>query len=509
MCLPNELLKQLLVDILPKLFERLLKKTLSIYNNHKAMQFNSLLFFSFYIITAAVYYIVPALHRWIILLAASIYFFMCTQPGYLLVLGGIIFSVFYGAQQLQKASADRKKSILYSTIITMLILVLVFFKYFNFVNQSLADALSFISIKNTIPYLQILAPLGISYFIFQSIGYLIDIKNEKYNAEKHLGHYALFMMYFPHISSGPIARGNRFLPQLKTTAPFKKENLYAGAAQIFYGLFKKVVVGDSLGDYVSIFYLNYTSYNGFAALVNCWLFLFQLYADFSGYSDMAVGFSKILGIEITNNFETPLFSKTMTEVWRRWHISLSTWLRDYLFTPIVVAKRDWGKYAVVFAQMITFAICGIWHGAGWLFLVYGLIQGFYLSAEFLLGIKSSFYNKNFLRKCLGVFITINLYSLSLVFFKSTNWQQATGVLQHVFTNFFSANFKFYDTALAVSMFTNLAIMLLFDYSVLRKNNWNNLIQVKPKTSFAYCIVLVTLIFLFGISSSTQFIYFQF
>jgi D-alanyl-lipoteichoic acid acyltransferase DltB (MBOAT superfamily) len=473
------------------------------------MQFNSVVFFVFYSIAALLYFLVPKGSRWSILLAASMYFYLTFEPVYFVVVAGVILSVYFAALGMNRVKTQRSKKVIYLLTIISILLLLVIFKYYNFLNENLADLLSVIHIKNPVPFVSWILPVGISYYIFQSIGYLVDVKNEKMAPEKHLGYYALFILFFPHVSSGPIARAGDLLPQFRKPLSFSYDNFFIGSSQVLYGLFKKAVVGDMIGDYVGTYFGGYENSSGFATLFACWLFLFQLYADFSGYSDIAVGLARILGINITNNFSLPLFSKTMTELWRRWHISLSTWLRDYLFIPFTISMRDLGKAGVVLSQMLTFAICGIWHGAGWPFLVYGLIHGFYLSAEFLLKIKSSFYNKNFLRKCLGVFITFNLLSLSLVFFRNNDWAKIGYIFRNIFTNFLPLKPKFHDQGQGVTMLVILAVLLSLEYFILRNHSWGALLKNKPRLLMFLNVALFILLLLFGISSSTQFIYFQF
>jgi alginate O-acetyltransferase complex protein AlgI len=199
----------------------------------------------------------------------------------------------------------------------------------------------------------------------------------------------------------------------------------------------------------------------------------------------------------------------MTELWRRWHISLSEWLRDYLYMPIYIAKRDWGKTAVVFSQMATFAVCGLWHGAGWQFLIYGLIHGFYLVSEYLLKIRSSWFNKNFLKKCIGVFITFNLLSFSLIFFRSPDLAHVASMFGNIFTNLLPLEVIIYDSAFFITMLAMLAVLLFIDYVFFRNNDFDSLYLNRKKSLFALNVTLFMLIVLFGVSSNTQFIYFQF
>lgn len=434
---------------------------------------------------------------------------MAFIPVYIFILAAIIIIDYFAGIEIEKATSVRKKMIWYHSALISNLLIIIFFKYFNFLNENLNFLFSFIHINNPVPFLNIILPLGLSFHTFQAIGYLIDVKNEKAKAEKNFGHYALFVMFFPQLVAGPIERANQLLPQFNKRHTLNKEDFTIGFSQMMLGFFKKVVVGDMLGNYVDTFYRGYEHTSGFASLFTSWIFLFQLYADFSGYSDIAIGTARMMGYKLNINFALPLFSKTITEVWRRWHISLSTWLRDYLFTPIALAKRDWGKFALVFAQMITFAIAGFWHGAGWNFFLYGIVLGIYLVVEMLFNIKSSYYNKTFIRKCIGVFITFNLFSLSLIFFRSPDLAKAASMFKNIFTQFFPISIKIYDLTFLLTMLLMLGILLLIDYTLFRNNNFDNLYFKRKKILFTLNVSLFILILLFGISSNTQFIYFQF
>ncbi len=473
------------------------------------MLFNSLPFLVFYLIVFIVHFLLPGKWRWTVLLAASCYFYMAFVPVYIFILIAIILVDYYAAIKMEGIIEQKKRNWYYYSALFINLGTLVFFKYFNFLNANLGELLSLVNIKNPVNFIKLILPLGISFSTFQSVGYLIDVKNGAIKAERHLGIYAVFIMFFPHISSGPIARGNKLLPELNKVNRINLADISIGFSQTLLGLFKKVVVGDMLGNYVDTFFGSYEQHSGFAYIFACWIFLFQLYADFSGYSDIATGIARMLGYKLNINFALPLFSKTMTELWRRWHISLSTWLRDYLYTPMYIAKRNWGKSAVVFSQMVTFAICGLWHGAGWQFLLYGLIHGFYLVAEYLLNIKSSFYNKSFLRKCLGVFITFNLLSFSLIFFRSADFTQVNTILTSIFTHLLPLKVVVYDSAFFVTMMGMLGILLSIEYLFLRNDSFDSLYKNRAKTLFALNAAVLMLIVLFGVSSNTQFIYFQF
>ena len=443
------------------------------------------------------------------MLAASCYFYMAFIPVYILILISIVLVDYFAAIKMEVTISEKRRNMYYYLALFANLAILIFFKYFNFFNENLTALLSIANLSNPVHFIKLILPLGISFSTFQSMAYLVDIKNRKIKAEKHLGIYALFIMFFPHISSGPIAKPGYLLPQFHKANRLNATDISVGFSQVLLGLFKKAVVGDMLGNYVDTFYGGYESYSGFASIFTAWIFLFQLYADFSGYTDIATGTARMLGYRLNVNFTLPLFSKTMTEFWRRWHISLSEWLRDYVYTPIYIAKRDWGKAAVVFSQMTTFAICGLWHGAGWQFIIYGLIHGLYLVSEYLLKIKSSYYNKNFLKKCIGVFITFNLISFSLIFFRSPDMAYAAAMISNIFTNPLPLKVIIFDSGFFISMLFMLAVLLIIDYVYFRNNSFDSLYLNRKKGLFALNVFLLMLIVLFGISSNTQFIYFQF
>jgi len=473
------------------------------------MLFNTLPFIFFLAIVLTVLFTAPPKLRVPILLIASLYFYLSFNAVYLLIPISIIVIDYFFAIRIDKETGEKRKNFYFVLALLFNLGLLVFFKYFNFLSTNLNSFLSGMQLFDPIPILTWVLPLGISYYIFQSISYLIDVKNEKIPAERNFGTLSLFILFFPQISGGPINRGGLLLPQLKEAPRFRTDNFSIGLTQVILGFFKKVVVGDLLGNYVNTFFGSYEQHSGFAILFASWVFLLQLYADFSGYSDIAIGIARMMGYRLQINFALPLFSKTMTELWRRWHISLSTWLRDYIYNPIYIAKREWGVYAVVFAQMVTFAICGIWHGAGWQFLIYGLIHGVYLVAEYLLGVKSSYYNKSFIRKCLGVFITFNLLSISLILFRAHSLEQAFDLYKTLASHFSPVFPRIYDTAFFLTMLFWAFIMLAIDYIFFRNNNFDGLYAKSPAILLGLNLFLFALILLFGVSSNTQFIYFQF
>jgi alginate O-acetyltransferase complex protein AlgI len=282
----------------------------------------------------------------------------------------------------------------------------------------------------------VLTPLGISYITFQAIGYLIEIKRGNEIAEKNIGHFSTFLLFFPKIIAGPVERAHRFLPQLKQDISFKYDNISNGAKLIIWGLFKKLVIADRLSIYVDAVLGNASHHSCISLITGVIFYVFQMYADFSGYTDMALGFAKVLGFDLTQNFNRPFFAKSVTEFWRKWHISLSTWFADYFYNPIAIAKRDWGNWSVVYAFFITFIVLGFWHGANWTFIVFGALQALILTIEFFTRKTRKNLRKKiplFLNNTLGILFTVAYFAFSLIFFRAINIQEAFIIIKRMFT----------------------------------------------------------------------------
>ena len=472
------------------------------------MLFNSLEFIFFYIFVTIVFFILPQKFRWVHLLAASCYFYMAFIPVYILILGGTIVVDYAAGLLIEKSAGTKRKSYLIMSLIAN-IGVLCIFKYYNFFVDNINFTASLFGIQKSLNYLSILLPIGLSFHTFQAMSYTIEVYRGNQKAEKHFGIYALYVMFYPQLVAGPIERPQNILHQFYEKKIPNADDIFSGLAQMTRGFFKKVVVADLLATYVDTIFNNYTHFYGFTVLFAVWLFLFEVYCDFSGYTDIAIGAARTMGFHLMPNFALPLFSKTLSELWKRWHISLSTWFRDYLFNPIVIQKRDWGKWAVVYASLITFLLSGLWHGASWNFVIYGGLQGLFISFEILLNIKSKFFNKNFFRKLLGVFITFNLFSLSLIFFRSYTFNQAISVFKNIFNSNGFFNLQVSDPALFISMMISLFVLIGVEYFFYRKQTLHDLYLSHKKTTIFLSLMFILFIVLFGISNGEQFIYFQF
>ena len=343
------------------------------------MLFNSLEFLVFFVIVFAVHWAVgrSARSQNAVLLGASLFFYGWADlrfMGLLLLSAAMNLAIGIG---LAGKGSERSKSFLFWTGITVNLGILVLFKYFNFFYAGFIDLAQALGSGMTFDPLQLILPLGVSFFTFQTVGYLIDVRNEEIVPSRDPLAFFTYIFFFPKMLAGPIERAQKFLPQLATARVFERADAMDGCRRILWGLFAKVVVADNCGLIVDPIFNNDTDATGTALLLGALLYLVQLYADFSGYSNIALGTARLLGIRLMRNFAMPLFATNIADFWRRWHISLSSWMMDYLYTPLSFILRDRGRAGAVLAIFITFFTVGIWHGANWTFVLFGVLQGLY------------------------------------------------------------------------------------------------------------------------------------
>ena len=482
------------------------------------MIFTSIVFALFFFTVTILYYIFPFKFRWIWILLSSIYFYAYVDPYYILIAFTIICITFYAGKTIQ-GSSPKKAFNIYLLALVSNIYILIFFKYINFFTTSVYDILNFFRINfslsnnilNNSLLFNIIAPLGISYLTFQAIGYLIEIKRGNQTAETNLGHFATYLLFFPKIIAGPVERAHNFLPQLKQQSTFDSDNISNGLKLILWGLFKKLVIADRLSLYVSAVLGNVDHHSGISLTTAVIFYVFQMYADFSGYTDMALGFAKILGFNLLPNFNRPLLAKSVTEFWRKWHMSLSTWFADYFYNPIAISKRDWGKWSVVYASFITFVVLGFWHGANWTFIVFGALQGLILTIEFFTRKARKNYRKRIpelANTLIGIAFTISYFGFSLIFFRAKNLQQAFNIIKRIGT----AKGALYIGNPSVILFSTLGILFLILVEV-KKEYFNQLFTFSENRSWLvrnvyYCFLLF-IILVAGVFDGGEFIYFQF
>lgn len=474
------------------------------------MLFNSFDFLIFFPIVCLLFFAFPYKYRWFLLLVASCYFYMYFIPVYILILAGTIIIDYFAGLWIEKSEGTRRKLYLIISLVAN-ILVLAVFKYYNFFIENIELLFSAFGIQSKLPYLSILLPVGLSFHTFQAMSYTIEVYRGNQKAEKHFGIYALYVMFFPQLVAGPIERPQNVLHQFHEKKKFVYENFSKGAKYILWGFFMKVVVADRLAIYVNAVYNNVDNHTGLTLLLATIFFSFQIYCDFAGYSYIAIGTAKVMGFDLMTNFNRPYFAKTVSEFWKRWHISLSTWFRDYLYLPLGGNKVS--KYRWYFNLFIVFLISGIWHGANWTFVIWGALNGFYLVFAIITSKQRNKFNHFFglsknetIFKLIQIITTFSLCAFAWIFFRANNVQDAFTIVKKISSNLSSDLFIKWDVFFGV--FIGLTILLLKEF---REEYLIKKLPIFKNTSFRLLIyaLLIVLILLFGVFDSGQFIYFQF
>ncbi|MBO7587888.1 MAG: MBOAT family protein [Bacteroidaceae bacterium] len=392
------------------------------------MIYNSISFIILFPLIFLLYYVIPARHnkvRNIYLLCVSYLLYIQWEPVYAIILMGVTLITFYSALIIPK-SKHPKQILTFGVILTLF--PLLFFKYFNFINEIIRNALSVIGLNFHLQGMNWAIPIGISFYTFQALGYLWDVYYKRQEAESDLLIYALFISFFPSILSGPINKASLVIPQLKKLRTFfDYSKAVEGLKIILWGMFMKVVVADRLALYVDTVLPNYENYTGLSCLTASILYTIQIYADFAGYSLMAIGVGKTLGFELTENFCRPYFATSITDFWHRWHISLSTWLKDYIYIPMGGSRCSKARnYWNIF---VTFAVSGIWHGANWTFIVWGCIHGVCQILEKMFGFHKC--NTGFFGKSARIIVTFMLVNFAWLFFRMPTLTDACNVIGRI------------------------------------------------------------------------------
>lgn len=454
------------------------------------MLFNSLDYFFFLPAVVLLYYLLPQRLRWILIFVSSCLFYMAFIPKYILVLFAIIVIDYSAAIWMEKLHGKARKRLLLISLFAN-VGILAFFKYFGFANQTLIDLFALFGKEFKYYDLGIILPIGLSFHTFQSMSYTIEVYRGQQKAEKHLGYFANYVLFFPQMVAGPIERYATLGEELRKTQTLNYQNLSAGFRLVLLGFVVKMVIADQLAPFVNQVYANPTAYNQLQIVAALVFFAFQIYADFFGYSLIAQGSARLLGIHIMDNFKTPYFAKSVGEFWRRWHISLSTWFRDYLYIPLGGNRVSTWRWAL--NTLFVFGISGLWHGANWTFIIWGLLHGIFLLLEKPL--------KNF-ANTLSTFV---LVCFAWVFFRAPDFTTALQILKGVYT---SAPIKetwldFWTPLLA------LVLLMILEFSY-RKERFDQLLERVPLVArwSIYFVLIFSLLALSGTQKFT-FIYFQF
>lgn len=493
------------------------------------MLFNSIEFIIFFPTVVLLYFLLPHKLRWILLLLASYYFYMCWKAEYLILILVSTVVDYFAALQMSKARTQFKRKLFLILSLFVNIGLLFGFKYFNFFNESLRSTFNHFNIFYDVPAFNVLLPVGISFYTFQTLSYTIDVYRKKRDPEKHLGIFALYVAFFPQLVAGPIERSTRLLPQLVKRYDFDYERVTDGLKLMLWGFFKKIVIADRVAVIVNQVYNNPQDAVGLPLLIGTYLFAFQIYCDFSGYSDIAIGAAKVFGIDLMQNFKRPYFAKSIREFWQRWHISLSTWFRDYLYISLGGSKKT--KWRWYYNIMIVFLISGLWHGANWTFIIWGALHGsYYLISYWTKNIRHTIVTKLRLEKypiiinTIRVLFIFHIVLLGWIFFRANSLADAIFILTHLFANFstvieniarigFSPGIFNYGFDLSTKeMFIGLVAILILGIHHLLQRKGSVIEQLKSKPiwiRWAIYYGLIIGILVFGYLEPNEFIYFQF
>lgn len=481
------------------------------------MLFNSFEFLYFLPLIVIGFYCIPHKFRWIWLLIGSYYFYMKSEPALVLLLIASTLVDYFCALRIYGTDIQKTKKIFAGISIFVNIGILIAFKYLFFFSTSLASLLDFFGISIPIEEAeqsyhisQILLPVGISFYTFQTMSYTIDVYRGNVKPEKHLGIFALYVGYFPQLVAGPIERASTLLPQLKKKVPINIKNIEQGLIMMAWGFLLKIVVADRLGIYVDEAFAYPDSLHGFSLILGALFFIFQIYYDFSAYTTIAIGTAKALGVDLMQNFNRPFFSTSSTEFWKRWHISLMKWMRDYLYRPLIVNFKIKRLPAVI----IVFFIVGLWHGANWTFVVWSLLNAFLLILEVSTNqLRSNLFKKLLIPKkvvsFLGwAFILIYL-TISLVFFRSSSVSSAILYIKSMF-NLRSLHINLLNNYIELFLCVFFIIIVQMIHYYKGNNRVYELVLDKPKyRKWLICFAYILVIVLFGINRQNSFIYFQF
>jgi alginate O-acetyltransferase complex protein AlgI len=477
------------------------------------MLFNSLEFIIYFPIVVAFYFAINPRYRWILLLIASYYFYMCWNYKYIiLIITSTVIDYIAGIHIHKEQVKWKRKSYLLLSLLTNLGL-LFSFKYFNFFGDSFNFIFEKLNLMRHLPELNVLLPVGISFYTFQTLSYTIDVYRGAKEPERHFGLFALYVAFFPQLVAGPIERSTRLLPQMHKHFKFDYERVKNGILQMCWGFFKKVVIADRLAEYVNMVYNNTSDYGGIQYIIATVFFAFQIYCDFSGYSDIAIGSASIMGFDLMRNFKRPYLAHNIREFWQRWHISLSTWFRDYLYIPLGGSRVvKWRWYYNLF---ITFLISGLWHGANWTFIIWGALHGFYMvSAIWTAGIRgkinTALFGKNTgLYNVAQIIVTVFLAWFAWIFFRANNIGDAFMIIRNIFTSSSEPiNLFLFKSDLYISIVL-IIILIIIEILEERVQLYEKLKSFVRPVKWILLILIILSIVVLGKWESIDFLYFQF
>ena len=489
------------------------------------MLFNSFQYLWFFPLVVGIYFAVAPRYRWVLLLAASYYFYMSWRVEYILLIITSTLVDYTAARLMEARQHPAVRRGLLAASLGINLGILFSFKYYDFVADSLQEAFAPWGLFRHLPELEVLLPVGISFYTFQSLAYTIEVYRGTRRAERHLGIFALYVAFFPQLVAGPIERADRLLPQFHRVNTFQVDRMVRGLKRMGWGLVKKMVIADRLALWVDPVYANPQDYPGATLAMATVFFGFQIYCDFSGYSSIAIGSAQVMGYELMENFRRPYFSRSLTEFWRRWHISLSTWFRDYLYISLGgsrVSHRRW-----MFNILVVFLLSGLWHGAAWTFVLWGGLHG----ALMVIGLESKEYRdkaaralglakSSVLRNGIRILYTFVVVTLLWVFFRANTIGDAFYILSQLTSGwevlarpeqrlelFYLGAHRVIPFWIAVG---TIAGLIGVDFLLEREPDPKDLLSSRSvwfRRGFGYAMVLALVIL--GVFERSEFIYFQF
>jgi len=472
------------------------------------MLFNSLKFLLVFPFIFGVYWMIPAKYnqwrKWFLILASYL-LYMNWKPAHALVLLGVTLVTYWGGTLFGVENCElrvKKRKRLAWCFALLALLPLLAFKYYNFINNSITDGLVAIGLQFSLPGLNWAVPVGISFFTFQAVGYMLDVYHGRIKSERNFTDYLLFVSFFPQVASGPISKADELLPQIKTAKTFNYDQAVSGLKYLLWGMFLKVVLADRAGIYVDTVFATYDKFSGAGCALASVLYSIQIYADFAGYSLMAVGIAKTIGFDLINNFKRPYFATSVSEFWKRWHISLTRWLTQQVYIPMGGSRCS--KLRNYWNILVTFLVSGIWHGANWTFIVWGVVHGMFQVVEKALGWNKK--ESKGIVKALRIVFTFAIVTVAWVIFRSSSIGDAFGLIgRYATTN---------GTFIAdIQTLLHLAIaiipLLLLEIGKEFCPQFYEKIKSYTIVRWAVYLVVLAMIVLIGVHDGSSFIYVSF
>jgi len=463
------------------------------------MTFNSLQFLVFFmVVTLCFFRLKSQKGRIWLLLIASCYFYMSFIPEYILILGGTIVVDYFAGFLIERNEGSARKFWLITSLIAN-IGALAVFKYYNFFIENIQDSSGFFGHPLSLPVLKIALPIGLSFHTFQAMSYTIEVYRRNQQVERNFVVYALYVLFYPQLVAGPIERPQNVLPQLKEFRAYNWDNVKEGLARMLWGFFKKVVIADRLAMVVDRTFAHTNESSSLALFIGAVFYSFQIYCDFSGYSDIALGAARVMNIRLMENFKQPYLSRGIQEFWSRWHVSLSSWFRDYVYIPLGGNRKGelWRKFNV----FLVFLLSGLWHGANWTFVVWGLLHG--LLVILLTRKNKEGENRSWLHTTCSVIVTFILVTFLWIFFRSENLAAAVGYIKRI------CSFTGGSDYIGISKVEFLFSLLVIGIMLLREKYLQKHLITNNTRFYFYAIAMTIICYFFGVFAENQFIYFQF